>query len=70
MITPHQARQIAVLAVMSDRTVRRCYEHSHETYPAMRIRIVQAARRLGLPEPPSTSSSDSSPTQSPSDSGR
>ncbi len=65
MITPHQARQIAVLAVMSDKTVRRCYEHSHETYPAMRIRIEQAAQRLGLPPPSRPSSSASSRTRSP-----
>lgn len=68
MITSHDRVRIAAQGLVCERTVRRVYSGKGTSYS--RLRVATAARELGLPEPPSTSSSERSPTQSPSDSSR
>lgn len=51
MPTPIDRIRLAALATLSERTVHRAYEGA-SIASTTRARLVQAARELGLPEPP------------------
>lgn len=57
MISAHDRTRIAVHIVANPRTVQRVYQGKGSEYS--RLRVAEAARALGLPEPPTPSSKDS-----------
>jgi hypothetical protein len=49
---PHQLRQLSVAAFVHPRTVSRCYR-GERVRSTVAVRVLEAARSLGFPEPPS-----------------
>ena len=68
MISAYDRLRIATQIVANPRTVARVYQGKGSTYS--RLRVIEAAKALGLPVPPepSTPSSGDSPSGSPTSS--
>lgn len=51
-LSPHERRRLALDALTAERSVVRAYREPHRIRESTRLRIREAAARLGLPAPP------------------